>query len=79
MAIRRTSHCVYDTRYHLVWAPKYRKLVLQGAIRQRVRELCFEIAGHHRFEIEELEGARTLFICFSVFRQSTRSARWWGC
>ncbi|MDE3039388.1 MAG: transposase, partial [Nitrospirota bacterium] len=39
MAIRRASHCVYDTRYHLVWAPKYRKWVLQGAIRQRVREL----------------------------------------
>jgi putative transposase len=55
MAIRRASHCVYDTRYHLVWAPKYRKWVLQGAIRQRVRELFGEIAGHHGFEIEELE------------------------
>jgi putative transposase len=55
MAIRRASHCVYDTRYHLVWAPKYRKWVLHGAIRQRVRELFCEIAGHHGFEIEELE------------------------
>ena len=55
MAIRRASHCVYDTRYHLEWAPKYRKWVLQGAIRQRVRELFCEIAGHHGFEIEELE------------------------
>ncbi len=55
MAIKRASHCVYDTRSHLVWAPKYRKWVLQGAIRQRVRELCCEIAGHHGFEIEELE------------------------
>jgi len=55
MAIRRASHCVYNTRYHLVWAPKYRKWVLQGAIRQRVRELFCEIAGHHGFEIEELE------------------------
>jgi len=55
MAIRRASPCVYDTRYHLVWAPKYRKWVLQGAIRQRVRELFWEIAGHHGFEIEELE------------------------
>jgi putative transposase len=55
MAIRRASHCVYDTRYHLVWAPKYRKLVLQGAVRERVRELFLEIAEHHGFEIEELE------------------------
>ena len=55
MAIRRGSHCVYDTRYHLVWAPKYRKWVLQGAIRERVREVFCEIAAHHGFEMEELE------------------------
>lgn len=55
MAIRRGSHCVYDTRYHVVWAPKYRKWVLQGAIRERVRELFCEIAAHHGFEMEELE------------------------
>jgi putative transposase len=28
MVIRRTSHAVYDTQYHLVWAPKYRKWIL---------------------------------------------------
>src|SRR5215472_15779918 len=50
MAVKRASHCVYDTRYHLVWAPKYRKWVLQGAIRQRVKELFQEIAEHHVFE-----------------------------
>ena len=55
MAIRRGSHCVYDTRYHLVWAPKYRKWVLRGAIRERVRELFCESAAHHGFEMEELE------------------------
>ena len=55
MGVKRASHCVYDTRYHLVWAPKYRKWVLQGAIRQRVKELFQEIAGHHGFEIEEME------------------------
>lgn len=47
---------MYDTRYHVVWAPKYRKWVLQGAIRERVRELFGEIAAHHGFEMEELEG-----------------------
>lgn len=46
---------MYDTRYHLVWAPKYRKWVLQGAIRQRVKELFQKIAGHHGFEIDEME------------------------
>lgn len=35
--------------------PTYRKWVLQGAIRERVRELCCEIAAHHGFQMEELE------------------------
>ena len=55
MGVKRASHCVYDTRYHLVWAPKYRRWVLHGAIRQRVKELFQEIAEHHGFEIEEME------------------------
>ena len=55
MVTKRASHCVYDTKYHLVWAPKYRKWILQGEIRQRVRELFIEIAEHHGFEIEEME------------------------
>src|SRR3989304_5357891 len=52
--VKRGSHCVYDTKYHLVWAPKYRKWVLQGEIRKRVEELFKEIAEHHGFEIEEM-------------------------
>ena len=55
MSYKRGSHCVYDTKYHLVWAPKYRKWVLQGEVRRRVRKLFDEIAGHHGFEIEEME------------------------
>lgn len=54
MAYRRGSHCVYDTKYHLVWAPKYRKWVLQGEIRKRVEELFREISEHHGLEIDEL-------------------------
>ena len=79
MAIRRASHCVYDTRYHLVWTPKYRKWVLQGVIRQQARELFGEIAEHHGFEIEELEVDKDHVHLFLIFRRSTRSARWWGC
>ena len=55
MAIRCASHCVYDTRDHLVWAPKYGKWVLQGAERERVRELLLERAAHHGVEIAEWE------------------------
>ena len=55
MAIRRTSHAVYDTRYHLVWAPKYRKWVLRGALREFVKQCFQEIAVVNDFEIEAME------------------------
>ena len=55
MAIRRTSHAVYDTRYHLVWAPKYRKWVLRGDLRKFVKQCFQEIAVVNDFEIEAME------------------------
>ena len=55
MKLKRTSHAVYDTKYHLVWAPKYRKWILRGDIRERVRVIFEEIARNHDFEIDTLE------------------------
>src|SRR5512134_1871131 len=53
MAIRRSAHAVYDTKYHLVWTPKYRKWVRREDIRERVRQIFSEVAAHHGFEIQE--------------------------
>jgi len=55
MVLRRTSHAVYDTKYHLVWAPKYRKWILRGDLQVRVKEIFEEIALSHGFVIEALE------------------------
>ena len=39
MSYRKTSHSVYDLKYHVVWITKYRKQVLKGEIAIRLREL----------------------------------------
>ena len=57
MAIRRTAHAVYDTKYHLLWAPKYRKWIKRSDIRGRVGEVFSEIAQRHGFEIQEMRVA----------------------
>lgn len=58
MGLRRTSHAVYDTRYHLVWCPKYRKrLFAQSHVRERCAELFREIADEYGYEIVEMEVA----------------------
>ena len=55
MALKRTSHAVYDTKYHLVWTPKYRKWILRGDIKGRVKEIFEEISEDFDFEIEAAE------------------------
>ena len=57
MVIRRTAHAVYDTKYHLVWTPKYRKWIKRSDIRERVGEIFLEIAQHHGFEVQEMRVA----------------------
>jgi putative transposase len=51
---RHGSHTVYDLKYHLVWATKYRKPVLAGAVALRVRELIREICK--TFSIQIIKG-----------------------
>ena len=55
MVMKRAPHAVYDTKYHLVWAPKYRKWILRGDIRERVKEIFEEISLNHSFEIDTME------------------------
>ena len=53
MTLKRTSHCVYEAKYHMVWCPKYRKKILIGEIQRRLKEIFQEIASQFSFEIEE--------------------------
>jgi len=53
--IRRTRHAVYDLKYHLVWIPKYRKLVLKGSLAKRLKQIFQEIAERYEFEIDTME------------------------
>ncbi len=58
MSLKRTSHAVYETKYHLVWAPKYRKWILRVDIRDKVKEIFEEVSMNHDFEIDTLEVAQ---------------------
>lgn len=36
---RRTSHAIYDIKYHFVWVTKYRYKIFKGQIAVRLRDL----------------------------------------
>jgi len=48
---RKTSHSLYDIKYHIVWITKYRKKVMTGAVAERTRELLREISKANDVEI----------------------------
>lgn len=56
MAIRRSSHAVYELDYHFVWAVKYRKKVFNTQeIKTKVEEIFQEIATQYDLTIQEVK------------------------
>jgi putative transposase len=56
MNMRGTSNSVYETSYHMVWCPKYRRDIFKPSeIRKRAKELIRAICEEYGFEVEELE------------------------
>ena|SRR6202142_4663026 len=48
------AHTKHKMLYHIVWIPKYRKRVLNGALAKRLKELLLECADVNRWRIDEL-------------------------
>jgi putative transposase len=54
-AIRRSSHAVYDLKYHLVWAPKYRKRILIDQVAEYAKEVLHQAAESYDMGVDTLE------------------------
>ncbi|MDF2958244.1 MAG: REP element-mobilizing transposase RayT [Candidatus Alkanophagales archaeon MCA70_species_1] len=53
--IKRGAHTVWSLNYHFVFVPKYRKKILEGRVKERLRELIAEQCEKHGFEIISIE------------------------
>jgi len=53
--VKRAKHAVYDLKYHFVWIPKYRKLVLKGPVAESLKQIFHGIAERYELEIDTLE------------------------
>jgi len=49
--VKTTSHTKYNLNYHFVWIPKYRKPVLKGKKKDRVKDLIRDVARQKGFDI----------------------------
>ncbi len=48
---RKSSHSIYDLKYHIVWITKYRKTVLKGDVAVRAREIIRQVCKENDVEI----------------------------
>ena len=54
MTVNRGNHCAYDTHYHVVFAVKYRKALLDKDIVQYLSYLAQQIQEKYEIEFEQI-------------------------
>jgi putative transposase len=52
---KANRNVVYSCKYHVVWCPKYRRKVLQGAAACRLKTIIAEVCKERMAEIIEIE------------------------
>ncbi|KTD20145.1 MULTISPECIES: IS200/IS605 family transposase [Legionella] len=54
MTLKRASHCVYQTHYHIVFPVKYRKSLLSDEITSAIKSIAVEIGERYEIDFEQL-------------------------
>ena len=53
--VRSNNNVVYRCAYHIVWCPKYRRPVLEGAVDARLKQIIREVCAERECSLIELE------------------------
>jgi putative transposase len=53
--VRNGFHCKFNINYHLVWIPKYRKTVLEGQVKDELRNILTDECKELELEMLALE------------------------
>ena len=53
--VRSNHNVVYRCAYHIVWCPKYRRPVLEGAVDARLKQIIRDVCAERECHIIELE------------------------
>ena len=73
---RKSAHCTYDIKYHIVWITKYRKPAITGKIAERTRELIRGICQQNEVEILAGYVSRIISTYWYQYRRIYQQASW---
>jgi putative transposase len=49
------AHTSYSLFYHVVWAPKYRRSVLEGNVGERTKQIIMETSAEYGYKVDTLK------------------------
>lgn len=55
MKIMATKHAKFSLGYHIIWCPKYRHSVLEGAIEIELKQILAETCAAYGWSLESIE------------------------
>lgn len=55
MKIKATKHAKFSLGYHIVWCPKYRHSVLEGAVEVELKQILSETCAAYGWSLESIE------------------------
>ena len=64
------AHTKWNCKYHIVFAPKYRRQVIYGKIKADIGIMLRKLCEYKQVEILEAEPVKTTYICWYPYRPS---------
>ena len=64
------SHTKWNCKYHIVFAPKYRRKVAYGKIKQDIANILSMLCKRKGVKIVEARSVQIMFICWLRFPQA---------
>ena len=71
------AHTQWNCKYHIVFAPKYRRQVIYGKIKADIGKMLRKLCEYKGIEIIEAEACQTIYICSFQFHRSTVYHKQW--
>ena len=71
------AHTKWECKYHIVFAPKYRRQIIYGKIKQDIGQMIRKLCQYKGIEIHEAEARKDHIICSYPYHRNTAYRRLW--
>ena len=71
------AHTKWECKYHIVFAPKYRRQIIYGKIKQNIGQMIRKLCQYKGIEIHEAEACKDHIHMLDPYHRNTAYRRLW--